>query len=459
MNYGEFLRRTITVVVVIFVAVFILSAMIELKSILLTVFFCWVLSVGLNSLMGRFERFGMPRGLSALATLSLVVVVVMLIAAIVIPPFVKQFTNLIDSLPSAAESAVTAYGDLRDRHSTLEQVLPEFTLEDYNNLLNSDLNSLFSGDTADAIDAALNDSPDGTNDGSTGGASDTTGTPPTTTDGTTPTGSTNTTQSTNDGTRRLDLSSLNITNIVNSALPIIGGIGNVVGSLLANLILIILITGYLIADPLVYYRPIIAVVPKAREARVVQIINEIRKDVTAWMGGLSISITYTTIGTTIVLGLLLQIPNAFALGVIAGVATIIPNVGYYIGLFPILIFTAAADPVKVIPAAILYWLVQQSEGSLVTPNIMRRQLNLPAGILLPFQLIAAVTLGFYGILLAVPILAIIVSVVQELYVFDVLGKRGWSARLQQNKDGIIILNDDIEQSRAPEDPEPEEAPE
>ncbi|MEQ8676007.1 MAG: AI-2E family transporter [Aggregatilineales bacterium] len=453
MNFGEFLRRTITVVVVIFVSVFILSAMIELKSILLTVFFCWVLSVGLNSLMGRFERMGMPRSLSALSTLSLIVVVMVLIAAIVIPPFVNQFTNLVNSLPSAAESAVESYGDLRERNETVGQILPEFTLEDYNNLLNNDLSSIFSGDTAEVIDAVTGDATEMTDTTDTGTETqDTTETIPDRP--TTPT-----TTTSNDGTRRLDLSTLNVTSIVNSALPIIGGIGNVVGSLLANLILIILITGYLIADPLVYYRPIIAVVPKAREARVVQIINEIRKDVTAWMGGLSISITYTTIGTTLVLGVLLQIPNAFALGVIAGVATIIPNVGYYIGLFPILIFTAAVDPVRVIPAAILYWVVQQSEGSLVTPNIMRRQLNLPAGILLPFQLIAAVTLGFYGILLAVPILAIIVSVVQELYVYDMLGKRGWSARLQQNKDGIIILNDDIEQSRAPEETEPEEAPE
>jgi uncharacterized membrane protein len=48
-------------------------------------------------------------------------------------------------------------------------------------------------------------------------------------------------------------------------------------------------------------------------------------------------------------------------------------------------------------------------------------------------------LGFFGILLAIPLLAIIVVLVRELYVFDILGKRGRSSDLDQTLEGEIYL--------------------
>ncbi len=403
MTYGEFVRRTITLVIIVFFTVFLVSAITTLKSILLTIFFCWILSIGLNALIIRLQKRGIPRTLAALITLLGVVVAIILIAATVIPPFINQFQNLIESIPDAGQSAVSSYVDLRERYDFLTEVLPEFTVEDYENFINADLN--------DIIDV--------------------------------------------EQVGEFDLQAVNLESILGSALPIIGGIGNVVGSLIANLLLIILITGYLLADPLVYYRPIVALMPKDREERVVQLINEIRKDVTSWMAGLSVSVLFTSVTVWLSMDFILNVPNAFALGVIAGVATFIPNVGYYIGLIPIILFTAATDITKVIPAAVIYWGLNQVEGSFISPNIMKRQLNLPAGILLPFQIIAAATLGFYGILLAVPILAIIVSVVEELYIFDVLGKRGWRSGVTQDPDGTIHLTtDDEPQAKDREQPAP-----
>lgn len=383
MSYGDFVRRAVTLLVMIVVTIIAFSALVQLRDILLTVFFCWVLSVGLNSLINRIQRFGVPRTPAVLTSLLIVVITLLLVAVIIIPPFISQARNLVESLPAAVESAIETYADLRSQYDIAEEILPEFDVEDYRNLLESEnLAAIFNQESVSAV---------------------------------------------------------NVNNILNSAIPLLGGIGNAILNLIANLLIILIITGYLLADPLVYYRPIVAIMPKDREERVVDIINDIRANVTAWIGALTVSITITTIAVTVALGVILNIPNAFALGVISGLGALVPNLGYYIGLIPILIFTAAFDPVLVIPAAILYWIISQIEGNLITPQIMSRDLNLPAGILLPFQIIAAATLGFYGILLAVPMLAILTTIVRETYVYDILNKEGHSRELKQLSDGTIGL--------------------
>lgn len=393
MSYGDFVRRSVTLIAIILVTVFLISAIIQLSNILLIVFTCWVLSVGLNHTILRFRRWGMNKGLAVLTTVLAVFVAILITLFVVIPPFISQATNLIEELPTAVEDLVIRYEDFYNDNEDLQNVLPEFTLEDYRELFDTQLEEVV-GEASEMEEGS-------------GTAFD------------------------------FDVGSL-----VNSALPVLGGIGSFVGSIIANFTIIILITGFLLFDPLVYYRPIIAVVPKSQEKRVVEIISRIREAIVSWMGALSISIAFTSIAVMIVHGVILDIPNGVALGVIAGLGTFIPNVGYYIGLIPIIIFTLVADPVKVIPAALLYWAINEFEGKVIAPNVVKRSLNIPAGIVLPFQLIAAAIFGFFGILLAVPMLAIFVILWQELYVYDTLEKRDHSPELIETLDGELILTYD-----------------
>jgi len=389
MSYSEFVRRTVTALALFFVVIVIGLTVSRLLSILLIVFTCWVLSVGLNAAIRRLERYGMSRVGASIIVFLLIVLILFLIIAIVVPPFVVQIGDLISELPGALESIVSRYEEFWQNNETVQNFLPEFTLQDYQEII---------GTSVEEVVGEVEDT------GSGGAAID-------------------------------------ITRIANSALPILGGIGSFVGSLIANLIFILLITAYLVADPLAYYRPFVALVPKSSEGRIVELINEIQRNVIAWMGSLSISIAFTTVTVTLFLGVILQIPNSVAMGVISGLGALIPNIGYYIGLIPIFIFTLADDPIKVIPAVAIYWLLNQFEGAVLMPNVMKAELNIPAGVILPFQLMAAALFGFFGILLAVPILSILITIVRELYVYDELGKRGDIGKLAEDDYGRVYLVD------------------
>ena len=63
------------------------------------------------------------------------------------------------------------------------------------------------------------------------------------------------------------------------------------------------------------------------------------------------------------------------------------------------------------------------QSQLVAPLLFEESINLPPVIVLIGQIFAAVFFGFLGIMLAVPIIAILLVLVQEVYVKDILGDK------------------------------------
>lgn len=393
MDFGEFLRRSVTFVAIVVVILIMGNVIGQLASLLVLVFACWVFAVGLDYAAGLLERRGMGRSMAIVTVLILLLLVVALSIAIILPAFALQIVNLVEGLPSAIESIVQTYDDLRNEYDFLAQILPQFTVEDYNNLLDTSFNEVIPENS--------------------------------------------------------ELPAINLDALLGSALPVLGGIGSFFGSLLANLFLITFITLYLLADPLVYYRAMIAIVPQSREQRALDIINEIRQAIVTWMGALAVSILFVGGMTTIALGVVLQVPNAVALGVIAGLSSFIPNLGYYIGLIPIVIFTAAYNPLLVVPAFVMYVVINETDGKIIQPRIVQSTLAIPAGVVLPFQIISASLFGFFGIMLAMPILAIVIILVRELYVVELLGKRQTVSKVVEGPDGTLILEKGSSSTQSP----------
>ena len=67
---------------------------------------------------------------------------------------------------------------------------------------------------------------------------------------------------------------------------------------------------------------------------------------------------------------------------------------------------------------------------LSTPQVVKAQLNIPAGFLMLFQLLITMALGAIGLVLAVPILACLIVFVREVYSYDVLHLRNVKVHLE-----------------------------
>ena len=70
---------------------------------------------------------------------------------------------------------------------------------------------------------------------------------------------------------------------------------------------------------------------------------------------------------------------------------------------------------------VVFYVLQFVQSQLITPLLMGQEVNLPPAVILLSQIIAGIFFGFLGLLLSVPLAAIAVVLVREIYIKDVLG--------------------------------------
>jgi predicted PurR-regulated permease PerM len=114
------------------------------------------------------------------------------------------------------------------------------------------------------------------------------------------------------------------------------------------------------------------------------------------------------IGATVTLGLyLLGIEFALALGVIAGVAELIPFAGPILGAIPALLVAATTEDWQTVLFVLALFIgLQQLQQAIVVPNVEGRAVEMHPALILFIVVVAGQVFGFWGLLLAVPLIAI-----------------------------------------------------
>ena len=110
---------------------------------------------------------------------------------------------------------------------------------------------------------------------------------------------------------------------------------------------------------------------------------------------------------------IIGIKYAFILGAITGIFDIIPYFGPFLGLAPAIIVAAIDSPYKIISVAIIYLIVQQLEGAIISPKIMGQHVGLHPIITIMAVIIGGRLFGIVGMLIAVPACGIIRAIARE----------------------------------------------
>jgi predicted PurR-regulated permease PerM len=82
----------------------------QVRQMLLLLFAAVVLATALNALVQRLRRSGMKRGRAVMLTLGISVLAGILFVALIVPPFISQFLQLLELLPTGFDQAVR-WGD------------------------------------------------------------------------------------------------------------------------------------------------------------------------------------------------------------------------------------------------------------------------------------------------------------------------------------------------------------
>lgn len=214
-----------------------------------------------------------------------------------------------------------------------------------------------------------------------------------------------------------------LSNALSAGLPVLISGGNFVFTLLANLFLVVMLAIFFIAEPKAYVRASLYLVPKHRQAQLLGIWSVLYHALRTWLSTLLISISITVTLVALILGGL-GMPNLMVVAVFAGLATFIPNIGAVLPIIPIAVFLLVAKPGQIPLMVGAYLGIQLLESNVLTPSVVRRQLSIPPAATLLTQILAGYIFGVIGVLLAVPLLAVIIALVRELYSYGLLHLRG-----------------------------------
>jgi predicted PurR-regulated permease PerM len=187
---------------------------------------------------------------------------------------------------------------------------------------------------------------------------------------------------------------------------------------IGGFLIVIFLSIYLAADPALYRRGILALLPDRRRAQGAYVMDRITVVLRKWLVTQLIAMLVIGVVTTIVL-LLLGVKAAFALGLLAGLFEFIPTVGPLLSAIPGVAMGFLDSPEKAATVAVAYWGIQFLENHILIPLLMKGGMDLPPALTVITQALLALVFGFLGLMVAVPMLATVMVIVQVLY----LGQR------------------------------------
>jgi predicted PurR-regulated permease PerM len=202
----------------------------------------------------------------------------------------------------------------------------------------------------------------------------------------------------------------------------VGGFFSSTAAILTNIALMILLAIYLASEPKTYIKGFAKLFPQQNRKRVREILYEIGETLSWWLIGKGASMIFIGLLTWIGLSFI-GVPLALSLGLIAGLLSFIPNFGPILSAIPAILLAFIDSPISALYVLGLYVGVQLIESNLVTPMIERETVELPPVLTIVSQLALAILFGAPGLILATPILAVVMVLVQTLYIQDVLGDK------------------------------------
>ena len=183
-----------------------------------------------------------------------------------------------------------------------------------------------------------------------------------------------------------------------------------------------------------------AVLPESGKNAVYGIAARTNKMLGGFISGKLIDSTIIGILTFICMSIM-KMDFVALISVVVGVTNIIPFFGPFIGAIPSALLLLVAAPRQVIPFVIFIFILQQFDGNILGPKILGDTTGLS-----PFWVMFAIFVGggmfgFAGMILGVPIFAVIYSLVRD-FVNYLLERRGLSTRTLDYCSNDIPVDDE-----------------
>jgi predicted PurR-regulated permease PerM len=189
-----------------------------------------------------------------------------------------------------------------------------------------------------------------------------------------------------------------------------------VGDLALNVVLVIIVTFYLLVDGQRFLNRTVTVLPAEHRERTTALLGRIHEVLGRWLRGQLLLVALVSIVVYVILGPILHLRYALAIGILTGVLEVIPLIG------PVVAAVIAATDAfaqsgsqTAILVIVIYVVLRQVEDQLVMPVVIGRAVHLHPVVTIFAVLVGLSTYGILGGLLGVPAAAAVNVLFRELY--------------------------------------------
>ena len=159
----------------------------------------------------------------------------------------------------------------------------------------------------------------------------------------------------------------------------------------------------------------LSLVPASRRERIGHLTNAIIARVGSFVGSQIVIAAMASV-FVFILSLVLGLPSPIAIGMIVFVCGLIPLIGHFLGSGIVTIIALTQSIAIGVIALVAYVVYVQIENYVITPRIMKRTLAVPGAVTIISALIGSSLLGLVGGLLAVPVAASIILILDEVVI-------------------------------------------
>ena len=191
------------------------------------------------------------------------------------------------------------------------------------------------------------------------------------------------------------------------------GVGKAVVSGLVSTITILVLTLYFLASLPQVINIGLRFVPATRRDRVSKLTNAIVGRIGSFVGGQAIIAALAAV-FILIMGLIIGMPYPGPLAMVVLICGFIPLIGHFIGMSIVTVVSLTDSLTTAAIALGAYIVYVQIENYVITPRIMRKSLAIPGLVTIIAALLGASLLGLVGGLLAVPIAAAVLLILDEV---------------------------------------------
>ena len=226
-----------------------------------------------------------------------------------------------------------------------------------------------------------------------------------------------------------------LSGFVNTVITNLASLASAVGSFVLNAAMILIFTIILLAEYHGFRKSLVGFISNKYFEIGLRLIFNIEKSVSSYLRGQFLSAASVALMSVIGLGILnlsgANLTLIVFIGIIAGLANLIPLVGPFVGMVPAILiafmnnigneaalshmlFGVIPSPFYILDILLMFIIVQQIEGNLITPTLVGKSVGLHPMIVMIALIIGGTILGPLGMLFAVPATGVLKVIGQEV---------------------------------------------